>query len=117
MPSPLTPAPPADAVASTTKPSLAVGQMLFVHDMMDLYPRRPESKLDSDDMLFDAFNAKACPGDVFTVVERSEPRFRRDDTWYKVIASSGEVGWVMACHGGGVFYDVVPMNEANLVDE
>jgi len=38
------------------------------------------------------------------VVERSEPRFPRDDTWYRVIAPNGLVAWVMACHCG-VFYE------------
>lgn len=90
------------------KDDLKVGQMLFVLDMMDVYPRRAEHQLDFDDMLYSDSNAKACPGDIFTVVERSEPRFHRDDTWYRVIAPGGAVAWVMACHGGGVFYDVVP---------
>lgn len=89
------------------KSDLQVGQMLFAIEMMDVYPRRAESKLDFDDMLFDAFNPKVCPGDVFTVVERSTPRFPRDDTWYKVITQGGVVAWVMACHRG-VFYDVTP---------
>lgn len=89
------------------KTTLSPGQMLFVLDMMDVYPRRAAHQLDFDDMLYSAFNDKACPGDVFTVVERSEPLFPRDDTWYKVIAPSGSVAWVMACHFG-VFYDVVP---------
>lgn len=89
------------------KSDLEVGQMLFAIEMMDVYPKRAESKLDFDDILFDAFNAKVCPGDVFTVVERSEPRFPRDDTWYRVITQGGGVAWVMACHRG-VFYDVAP---------
>ena len=86
------------------KTNLPPGQMLFVIDMMDVYPRRAEHQLDFDDMLYSAFNDKACPGDVFTVVERSEPRFPRDDTWYRVIAPNGLVAWVMACHCG-VFYE------------
>lgn len=90
------------------KDDLQVGQMLFVVEMMDVYPRRAKHQKDFDDMLYSDSNTKACPGDIFTVVERSEPRFPRDDTWYRVIAPSGSVAWVMACHGGGVFYDVVP---------
>lgn len=89
------------------KYDLQVGQMLFVLELMDLYPRRAVELGDFQEMLFNAFNTKACPGDVFTVVERSPPRFHRDDTWYKVIATSGAVGWVTAGHGG-VFYDVAP---------
>ncbi|NDC75778.1 SH3 domain-containing protein [bacterium] len=93
-------------IANLKKLDISPGQMLCVLELMDLYPRRAESKLDFDDMLFNAFNAKACPGDTFTVVERSEPRFHRDDTWYKVIAPNGSEAWVMACHCG-VFYEPI----------
>lgn len=84
----------------------AKGQMLCVSELMDLYPRRAVDHDDWREMIFNAFNSKACPGDVFTVVERSAPAFHHDATWYKVIAPSGEVGWVVSCHGG-VFYEPI----------
>ena len=84
--------------------TLSPGQMLVSLFVMDVYPRRAKSKSDFDDMLYSAFNDKVCPGDIFTVVERSEPRFPRDDTWYRVIAPSGSMAWVMSCHSG-VFYE------------
>lgn len=77
---------------------IQVGQMLVVIMMMGVYPRRAESAKESDDMRFNAYNDKVYPGDVMSVVERSEPRFYLDDVWYKVITQGGLVAWVRAHH-------------------
>jgi len=89
------------------KSDIQVGQLLVVLEMMDVYPRHANSKLEASDMLFNAFNDKVLPGDVMSVIERSAPRFPRDDTWYRVITQGGAVAWLRSCHRG-VFYDVTP---------
>jgi hypothetical protein len=87
---------------------LQIGQMIVVDQEMDLYPRRAADKSDFDDMLFNILNDRAQPGDIFTIVDRSDPRFHKDDTWYHVLAPDGSTAWLMDCHHG-VFYTPIPV--------